>query len=257
MTYDVAAFYRFTPLQDLPQLQEQITAFCAPRQILGIILLADEGINSTIAGSPENLAETIKFLDTLIGIRCDKLGELKFSKAEIKPFRKLRVRLKKEIVTLKAPEAAPTKHVGTYVLPSEWNKLLDDPEVLLIDTRNTYETEMGIFPGAIDPKIKTFTQFPEFVSKNLDPAKHKKVAMFCTGGIRCEKASAYMLAHGFEEVYHLKGGILQYLEEIPLSQSRWDGTCFVFDRRVGLEHGLEEDKHAQALVAANAAWPLR
>ncbi len=257
MTYDVAAFYRFTPLTDLPELQAQIKAFCVARNIIGIILLAPEGINSTIAGSPTELRETIDYLDQLIGIRCDTLGELKFSHAEKKPFRKLRVRLKKEIVTIKAPEADPNKHVGTYVSPAEWNKLITDPEVLLLDTRNTYETSLGIFKNAVDPRIEIFSEFPDYVQKHLDPKKHTKVAMFCTGGIRCEKASAYMLAHGFQEVYHLKGGILKYLEDVPQEDSLWDGSCFVFDRRVSLEHGLEEDKEAQALVAAQAAYPLR
>jgi UPF0176 protein len=252
--FKVAAFYRFVALDDLPKLQKSIQDFCVPRDIIGIILLAPEGINSTIGGAPDQLDEAIAFLDQLVGI---SQGELKFSTAEIKPFRRLRVRLKKEIVTIKAPEADPTKQVGTYLNPQEWNQLLQDPEVVLLDTRNVYETELGIFGGAIDPKIKIFSEFPKYVQENLDPTKHKKIAMFCTGGIRCEKASSYMLAHGFEEVYHLKGGILKYIEETPPEQSRWDGTCFVFDRRVALDHGLVENKDAQAFTAANAAWPMR
>lgn len=144
---------------------------------------------------------------------------------------------------MRAPEADPSKLVGAYVEPDEWNKVISDPEVVLVDTRNTYETKTGIFEGAIDPQIKTFTEFKNFVSEKLDPARHKKVAMYCTGGIRCEKASAYMLAQGFEEVYHLKGGILKYLETIPADESRWQGECFVFDKRVTVGHGLEEGKH--------------
>lgn len=252
--YTVAAFYRFVALNDLPALQAQIKEFCAARDIIGILLLAPEGVNSTIAGTPQAMAETIEFLDSVLGIR---QGELKFSTAEKKPFRKLRVRLKKEIITMKAPEADPTKQVGTYVSAAEWNRLITDPEVVVLDTRNTYEVELGTFREAIDPRLTVFSEFPEFVTKNLDPAKHKKIAMFCTGGIRCEKASAYMMAHGFDEVYHLKGGILKYLEETPAEQSLWDGTCFVFDRRVALDHGLTEDKDAQALTAEMAHYPLR
>ena len=254
MSFSVAAFYRFVKIDDLPLMQTRIKEFCAARGIIGIILLAPEGVNSTIAGEPDKLDETIDFLDSVLGIRS---GELKFSTAEKRPFRKLRVRLKKEIITMKRDDADPTQQVGTYVRPAEWNALLQDPEVVLLDTRNTYEVELGTFENAIDPKIKTFSQFPDFVEKHLDPAKHKKIAMFCTGGIRCEKASAYMLAQGFEEVYHLQGGILKYIEETPPESSKWDGTCFVFDRRVALDHGLAEDKAAQELTAANAAWPIR
>ena len=254
MSFTVAAFYRFVKIDDLPAMQTQVKEFCAARDIIGIILLAPEGVNSTIAGDADKLNETIDFLDSVLGI---KSGELKFSTAENRPFRKLRVRLKKEIITMKRSDADPTEQVGKYVRPADWNALLQDPEVVLLDTRNTYEVELGTFENAIDPKIKTFSQFPDFVEKHLDPLKHKKIAMFCTGGIRCEKASSYMLAQGFEEVYHLQGGILKYIEETPAEQSKWDGTCFVFDRRVALDHGLAEDKTAQELTAANAAWPIR
>jgi UPF0176 protein len=156
------------------------------------------------------------------------------------PFRRLKVRLKKEIVTLGDPSADPTVRVGTYVAAADWNALLDAPDVVLIDTRNEFEVEMGTFEGAIDPTIKSFSEFKDFVRSRLDPKTNKKVAMFCTGGIRCEKASAYMLTQGFEEVYHLKGGILKYLEDVPQAQSRWSGECFVFDERVALGHGLRE-----------------
>jgi UPF0176 protein len=171
-------------------------------------------------------------------------GELKYSSASKTPFNRFKVRPKKEIITMKQPDADPNKQVGQHVEAQDWNALINDPEVILIDTRNDYETKIGIFEGALDPQIKVFTEFPDWVEKNLDPAKHKKVAMFCTGGIRCEKASSYMLAQGFENVYHLKGGILKYLETIPADQSKWNGGCFVFDQRVSVLHGLEEGGHA-------------
>jgi len=235
MLWKVAAFYRFIPLADLPALRETVTALCAQNRICGTILLAPEGVNSTISAAPADLDAVIDALDRLMGIR---QGELKFSSAPDQPFKRMKVRLKKEIITMKAPEADAANNAGAYVSAQEWNNLLADPEVLLLDTRNDYETEVGIFKGAVDPKINTFTQFKDYVQKHLDPQKHKKVAMYCTGGIRCEKASAYMRAHGFEQVYHLKGGILKYLEDIPQDQSLWEGKCFVFDERDGIGHGL-------------------
>ncbi len=242
MTYRVAAFYRFVSLgdikTDLPALQTAVKAFCVARNIYGTTLIAPEGVNGTMAGLPDDLDAFVAMMEEKFAIASQ--GELKFSTAEEKPFQRIKIRLKKEIITLKRPEADPTRIVGKYVDPKDWNALIADPEVILIDTRNAYETEVGIFKGAIDPNIDVFTQFPEFVEQNLDPKKHKKVAMFCTGGIRCEKASAYMLANGFENVYHLKGGILKYLEDIPESQSQWDGGCYVFDDRCVLGHGLKE-----------------
>lgn len=236
--WTVAALYRFVANHDLPALQAEVKAVCTENMAVGTLLIAPEGINGTLAApSLENMQQIIALLDKRFGVH---QGELKYSTATDKPFRKLKVRLKKEIITMKAPEADPTKKVGTYVMPADWNALIADPDVTLIDTRNTYETAVGIFKGAIDPQIQTFTQFKDFVAQNMDPKKQKKVAMFCTGGIRCEKASSYMLAHGFEEVYHLKGGILKYLEEIKPEDSQWDGGCFVFDRRVAIGHGLEE-----------------
>lgn len=241
MKHDVCAFYRFVELDDLPALQKKIKEFAEPYQACGTILIANEGINGTIA-APEggNLEPVINYLDELTGVRS---GELKYSFASDRPFTRFKVRLKKEIITMKQPDADPNKQVGTYVTVEEWNNLLDDPEVILLDTRNTYETDIGIFKGAVDPRIETFTEFSEYVEKELDPAKHKKVAMYCTGGIRCEKASSYMLAKGFENVYHLHGGILKYLECIPADQSKWEGECFVFDKRVAVGHGLEEGDH--------------
>jgi UPF0176 protein len=171
--------------------------------------------------------------------RLDNL-ELKFSSASEMPFKRMKVRLKKEIVTLGDPQTDPLRRVGTYVSPAEWNRLLEEPGIVVLDTRNDFEVEMGTFEGAVDPRIKRFGEFKDFVKNELDPAKHRKVAMFCTGGIRCEKASSYMLAQGFEEVFHLKGGILKYLEDVPEAESRWRGDCFVFDERVALGHGLVE-----------------
>jgi UPF0176 protein len=239
MTYSVAAFYRFVRLNDIPSLCAEVKAFCAQNNILGTVLLAPEGINGTIAGLPDDLNAAIEKLNRLFGLH---QGELKFSSAQEKPFMRLKIRPKKEIITMKQPGADPTVRTGIEVTPAQWNDLINDPEVLLIDTRNDYETGIGIFKGALDPEIRHFSQFPDFVEKHLDPTKHKKVAMFCTGGIRCEKASSYMLNQGFETVYQLKGGILKYLETIPQEHSLWDGACFVFDGRLALEHGLEESE---------------
>lgn len=241
--YKVAAMYRFTPLEDIQGLREKIYAFAdehAP-SMCGTLLLAPEGINGTIAAFPSDLDRMVDYLDELFGVRSQENAcELKFSSAGEKPFNRFKVRPKKELITLRKPEAQPHKMVGEYVKPEDWNDLINDPDVVLVDTRNDYETKVGIFEGAIDPDIKIFTEFPEWVEKNLDPKENKKVAMFCTGGIRCEKASSYMLAQGFENVYHLKGGILEYLEHIPAEESTWKGDCFVFDQRVAVGHGLEE-----------------
>lgn len=236
--FKVAAFYKFVRLEDIAGLRREIQDFAAScDQICGTILLAPEGINGTIGAMPEALDRMIDFLDQKTQLR---EGEVKFSSASERPFNRFKVRPKKEIITLRKPEADPTQLVGTYVEAEDWNTLIADPEVVLIDTRNDYETKVGIFEGALDPQMKIFTEFPDWVEQNLDPAKHKKVAMFCTGGIRCEKASSYMLARGFENVYHLKGGILKYLEAIPADQSKWQGECFVFDQRVSVGHGLVE-----------------
>ena len=239
MTYKIAAFYRFTPLKNIPDLRRDVTDFAKTLEAMyGTILLAPEGINATIGAKPADLDAMIDFLDEKFGIR---KGELKYSTGTVTPFNRFKVRPKKEIITMRRPEADPNIRVGRYVEAQEWNTLINDPEVTLIDTRNIYETEVGIFRGAIDPGLNTFSEFPAWVEKNLDPEKHRKIAMFCTGGIRCEKASSYMLAQGFENVYHLKGGILKYLETIPADQSQWDGACFVFDKRVSVV--LEEGRH--------------
>ena len=241
MPYKVAAFYQFTALPDFRELREPLQAFCAGLGLKGSVLLAAEGINGTLAGSEDGIAPLVEELrhGQLFRGRLDKL-ELKFSKAEAMPFRRIKVRLKKEIVTLGDKAADPTKQVGIYVDPSDWNALIASPDTLVIDTRNAFEVAMGTFEGAVDPGITSFGQFRDFVARKLDPAKQQKIAMFCTGGIRCEKASALLLAQGFGDVYQLKGGILKYLEQVPETESRWRGECFVFDERVALGHGLRE-----------------
>ncbi len=234
-----AALYKFVTLENFAALQANIHAACEAHQIKGTILLAREGINGTIAGLPENIRQVLHFL------RTDTTFEGKFADLEHKesyaddhPFYRMKVKLKKEIVTMGVPSVNPNNTVGTYVKPEDWNALISDPDVILLDTRNDYEVHIGTFKGAVNPETTTFREFPEYVAKNLDKTKHKKVAMFCTGGIRCEKASSYMLEQGFDEVYHLQGGILKYLETVPEATSLWQGECFVFDQRVAVKHGL-------------------
>lgn len=241
MIYKVCAFYQFAALPDYRELREPLRGFCADLSLKGSVLLAEEGINGTIAGAPEAIdAFAHQLADgDMFGGRLNNL-ELKFSTAEAMPFGRLKVRLKREIVTLGDAAADPTRQVGTYVDARQWNALISAPGTLVLDTRNAFEVAMGTFEGAVDPDIKSFGQFKDFAAERLDPAKHRRIAMFCTGGIRCEKASALLLARGFAEVYHLKGGILRYLEEVPEAQSRWRGECFVFDERVALGHGLRE-----------------
>jgi UPF0176 protein len=246
MSCKVAAFYQFTALPDFRELREPLRTTCADLGLRGSVLLAREGINGTLAGSPDAIGELVDALrhGSLFGGRLDNL-ELKFSSASAMPFQRLKVRLKKEIVTLGDPAADPTRQVGIYVDAADWNSLIAAPETVVIDTRNAFEVAMGTFSGAIDPGIESFGQFKDFATRHLDPAKHRKIAIFCTGGIRCEKASAYLLARGFTEVYHLKGGILKYLEGVPEAESRWRGDCFVFDERVALGHGLRERRMEQ------------
>ena len=246
MPYKVAAFYQFAALPDFRDLREPLRTMCADLALKGSVLLAPEGINGTLAGDAEAIDQLTRQLrdGPLFGGRLDNL-ELKFSAAAAMPFQRLKVRLKKEIVTLGDAQADPTRQVGIYVDPSDWNDLIAAPDTLLIDTRNAFEVAMGSFEGAVDPGIQSFGQFKEFAARHLDPATHRRVAMFCTGGIRCEKASAYLLARGFTEVYHLKGGILKYLEGVPETESRWRGECFVFDDRVALGHGLRERRMEQ------------
>ena len=243
MLLKVAAFYQFTALPDFRELREPLRALCAGLGLKGSILLAQEGINGTVAGPTDGIDALVAELQhgPLFDGRLDNL-ELKFSQSSEMPFQRMKVRLKKEIVTLGAA-VDPTRQVGTHVEPADWNALLAAPDTLVIDTRNEFEVAMGTFEGAVDPGLKSFGQFKEFAAQKLDPTKHRKIAMFCTGGIRCEKASAYLLAQGFDEVYHLKGGILRYLEGVPEAQSRWRGECFVFDERVALGQDLLEQKY--------------
>jgi UPF0176 protein len=241
MPYKVAAFYQFAALPDFRELRGPLRTLCDDLELKGSVLLAHEGINGTLAGTPDAIDALIPALrhGELFGGRLDCL-EPKFSSAAVMPFRRLKIRLKKEIVTFGCEAADPTRQVGTYVEPADWNDVIAAPDTLVIDTRNAFEVEIGTFEGAIDPAIKSFGQFKRFATRHLDPSKHRRIAMFCTGGIRCEKASSYLLAQGFAEVYHLKGGILNYLERVPESDSRWRGECFVFDERVALGHGLRE-----------------
>jgi UPF0176 protein len=231
----VAALYRFVRLPDYRELRETLLEKCLSLDLKGTLLLAPEGINGTVAGK----RHAIDHLRTrLWGDARFRDMEYKESLATEVPFYRMKVKLKKEIVTLGAPEADPTRRVGTYVNPADWNALISDPEVLVVDTRNDYEVLVGTFRRAMNPQTGSFREFPAFVRENLSPEKHKKVAMFCTGGIRCEKATSLLLAEGFDDIYQLKGGILKYLETVPASDSLWDGECFVFDQRVSVTHGL-------------------
>ena len=234
-TIEIAAFYKFTPLPDFSALRTPLLTLCESQGVKGMLLLAHEGINGTLAGTPQAMASVLAGLRGIPGL---ETLEHKTSFAQAMPFLRMKVRLKAEIVTLGEP-VDPLGKVGTYVDPQDWNALIADPDVLLIDARNGFEISVGSFNGALDPQTRSFGEFPAFVRENLDSAVHKKVAMFCTGGIRCEKASSFMLGLGFPEVYHLKGGILNYLEKIPAEASQWSGNCFVFDDRVALGHGLE------------------
>jgi UPF0176 protein len=245
MPIKVAAFYQFASLPDFRALREPLRAICGELALRGSVLLAHEGINGTLAGRHEAIDALVAELrdGALFAGRLDNL-ELKFSSASAMPFQRLKIRLKKEIVTLGDSKTDPAKAVGVYVDPADWNDLIGAPDTLVIDTRNAFEIAMGSFDGAVDPNIKSFGQFKDFAARTLDPQQHKKIAMFCTGGIRCEKASSYLLSRGFAEVYHLKGGILKYLERVPKSESRWRGECFVFDERIALGHGLREHETA-------------
>ncbi|MFN9060159.1 MAG: rhodanese-related sulfurtransferase [Pseudanabaena sp.] len=225
----VTTFYHFADLADYKSMRPPITDFCNRHDLKGVILLAQEGINSTIAGSREGIDALLSYLRS--DLRLQNL-EHKETTSDVMPYNKLRVRLKKELVKFGVSDIDPSKEVGTYVNPQDWNQLISDPNVLVIDTRNIYEVEFGTFKGAIDPNLDFFYEFPKYVEDNLSNNKQQKIAMFCTGGIRCEKASAYMLAKGFDEVYHLKGGILKYLAEVPPEESLWKGECFVFDDRI-------------------------
>ncbi len=259
MSLTVAAFYRFAALPDCAEIRPALEAFCALHGIRGSILLAEEGINGTVAGSSEAIEALLALFadDPLFGGRLDGI-DIKLSSATAMPFRRLKVKLKREIVTLGVDNLDPAARTGTYVEPADWNRVISDPEVLVIDTRNRFEVAMGSFERAVDPETRKFSQFPDYVRRSLDPSRHKRIAMYCTGGIRCEKASAYLLAEGFEEVLHLKGGILRYLEDVPPEESLFRGTCFVFDERIALGPGLAEaSPAAQAETSPSEGSTLR
>jgi len=240
MNFVIAAFYKFVSLPDYTELRVPMLENCVQHGVKGTILLAAEGINGTIAGPREGMDSV------LADLRADpRLADLehKESFADEMPFGRMKVKLRNEIVTIDHEDVDPTEKVGIYVEPSDWNDLIRDPAIMLIDTRNEYEYGIGTFEGAQNPHTRTFRQFPDYVKTELDPTQHKKIAMFCTGGIRCEKASSLLLDQGFEEVYHLKGGILKYLEQIPQKESTWQGECFVFDDRVTVNHDLEPGEY--------------
>jgi UPF0176 protein len=242
--YKILAFYKFFSIDSSIDEQEYLNSFfttCA-NNIVGSVLIAHEGLNGTVGGTSESIDAFCELLGTRYKFTSD---DYKISYASIKPFKKLRIRLKKEIVTLKQSDCKPTNQVGIYVDAENWNNLISDNEITLIDVRNDFEVQVGSFENAINPETTSFSEFSEYVDHNLDPEKNKKIAMFCTGGIRCEKASSYMLSKGFKEVYHLKGGILKYLEKIPQEQSKWHGDCFVFDRRIAVHHDLTELTNTQ------------
>ena len=236
----VAALYKFVSLDDFADIQQPLLDVCNAADVKGTLLLAHEGINGTVAGSRAGIDKMLAWL------RSDpRLADLphKESYTSEPPFLRMKVKLKKEIVTIGIPEVSPTKTVGTYVQGKEWDALLDDPDVVVIDTRNEYEYAVGTFENAVNPHTETFREFPDYVRENLDPKKNKKVAMFCTGGIRCEKASSFMLEEGFEEVFHLDGGILKYLEQTSPQEQKWQGECFVFDERVTVDSELNKGSY--------------
>lgn len=246
----IAALYRFVHLPDYRTLRQPLLGAMREDDIRGTLLLAREGINGTVAGTRQAIDRLLEFL------RADpRLADVdvKESTCKTPPFKRTRVRLKKEIVTMGVRDIDPNRSAGTYVDPEQWNDLIDDPEVTLIDTRNDYEVAIGTFPGAVNPATESFRELPAFVDQHLDPEQHPKVAMFCTGGIRCEKSTAYLKQLGFREVYHLRGGILKYLERVPQSQSKWQGECFVFDERVSVAHGLRVGSHTMCYACG---WPV-
>lgn len=239
----VASFYRFLDLGDVETFRAELQALCEQQEVLGTILVAAEGFNGTIAGAEEAILAVFGWIEQRLSL--DDPVEARWTDSGEAPFRRMRVRAKKEIVTLGRPDILPHEGTGEYVPPEKWNALIEDPNVLVIDTRNHYEVEVGTFPRAIDPETDSFREFPEFAKKLAETSKERPLAMFCTGGIRCEKATALMLELGFEDVYHLQGGILNYLTEMPPDENRWDGECFVFDTRVAVDRDLAEGGYVQ------------
>jgi UPF0176 protein len=238
MTWTVHAFYKFASLPDFQNLRLPMLQCCRDAGLVGSILLAHEGINGTVAGTEDGLAALWTFLNSEPRLQNIKP---KVSYCDHQPFKRMKVRLKKEIVTIGVTDIDPVHDVGTYVEPERWNDLISDPGILLIDTRNEYEIAEGTFEGAMNPRTASFREFPRFAKEQLDPARDLKIATFCTGGIRCEKATAYLVKRGFKNVFHLRGGILNYLEHVPPEKSKWHGHCFVFDEREKLDHALAAD----------------
>lgn len=252
--FTVAALYCFARFPDFEAYQAPLTELCDEQGIKGTLLLAAEGLNGTVAGTQSGIAALIAFIEAIPALREQNI-ELKYSTASQMPFNRMKVRLKKEIVTMGVDGIDPLQSVGTYVQPQEWNALIDDENTILIDTRNDYEYAIGTFKGAIDPKTKTFREFPQWVEDHRDELEGKKIAMFCTGGIRCEKATAFVKGLGFDDVFHLKGGILKYLEDMPAEDTRWEGECFVFDERVSVGHGLVEGDVELCRACRNPVTP--
>jgi UPF0176 protein len=252
MTWIVATFYRFVPLPEPDQLRQQLLEYCRTWDLCGTIVLASEGLNATVAGSRQAIDGLLTWLQAQ-----PQIGPLKAQESitDYPPFERLKVKLKAEIVTLGMPEINPNQQVGTYVDPQDWNQLIADPDVLVIDTRNDFEVELGSFPGAVNPHTRSFRELPTYVTANLTPDRHRKIAMFCTGGIRCEKATAYMLSQGFEQVYHLQGGILNYLQNVPAADSLWQGECFVFDDRVAVNQALQPAPYVLCLGCGHPVSP--
>ncbi|MBT3667286.1 MAG: rhodanese-related sulfurtransferase [Opitutae bacterium] len=250
MEQTVATFYQFAQLPDCLDWQRKLRTQCKKFNILGTIILAEEGINATISSTADGISEIMAFIK-----KDERFANMPFrtSITPRKTFYRIRVAVRKEIVTLGDSSVNPNDQVGTYIEPNQWNEIIQDPDIIVIDTRNDYEVEVGTFKGAVDPKTQTFGQWDEYVEKTLEEHKDKKVAMFCTGGIRCEKASSHLLKNGFKEVFHLKGGILNYLEKVDPEESLWEGECFVFDHRVSVVHGL---KDGEAKICFGCRWPL-
>lgn len=237
--YEIISFYKFTSINTISQLNDELIVICKKNNILGTVILSNEGINGMLAGSLKSIDKVIKFFEKLDLTRDD----FKFSKSDIKPFNRLRIKKKDELISLGFPELSdPNEAVGEYVEPEDWNELIKDKDVVLVDTRNKYETTIGTFDNAILPSIRNFKEFPDFVKEKLTE-KNAKIAMFCTGGIRCEKASSYLLKNGFKNVFHLKGGIIKYLEKVSKEDSKWNGECFVFDNRVSIESDMNQGSY--------------
>lgn len=242
MKYIIAALYKFARLDDYKKMREPLLKKMRNFDIKGTLLLASEGINGTISGTRKNIDTILDYLES-----DERLAGLQHKEyySDEHAFYRTKVKLKKEIVTMGVEDIDPTKHAGTYLSPEKWNQLLNEPDVILIDTRNHYEVKIGSFKGAVNPEIKSFRDFPEWIDKNLDSTKHKKVAMFCTGGIRCEKSTSLLNKKGFEDVFHLQGGVLKYFEEIDNEKSKWNGECFVFDQRVSVDQNLNQGEYDQ------------